>query len=69
MENLYYKSKKAIIVNLGKNKCVKYYQHQIRFPYYWCWLYAKEIYKWQQAFFLQIYMYASKITWVINILY
>ena len=34
MENLYYKSKKAIIVNVGKNKCVKYYQDQIIFPYY-----------------------------------
>lgn len=34
MENLYYKSKKAIIVNEGKNKCVKYYQDQIIFPYY-----------------------------------
>ena len=32
MENPSYKSKKAMIANLGKNKCVKYYRHQIRFP-------------------------------------
>ena len=31
MENPSYKSKKAMIANLGKSKCVKYYQDQIIF--------------------------------------